>query len=104
MLGVEKAPGLPPNYDDLESSVLPSEGLFIDTVEAVAALVSSGHAAWPAARRRQHTRPGRGGLDEWYAKVMHTSEIRLAEVIAVLRAPAGAGLPDAQTRKRHLIC
>lgn len=100
MLGVEKAPGLPPNYDDLESSVLPSEGLFIDTVEAVAALVSSGHAAWPAARRRQHTRPGRGGLDEWYAKVMHTSEIRLAEVIAVLRAPAGAGLPDAQTRKR----
>ncbi|WP_144404725.1 hypothetical protein [Belnapia sp. F-4-1] len=80
--------------------MLASEGLFIETVEAVAALMSSDHAARPAGRRRQHTRPSRGRCDEWYAKLMHTADIRLAEVIAVLRAPAGAGFFDAPTQKR----
>jgi hypothetical protein len=88
---VEKARGLPASYKDVGPSVLPNEALFIDTIEAAVALLSGGNAAKPAVRRRHRTQASRGGRYEQHAKVMDASEIWLAEVIAVLRAPAGAG-------------
>ncbi|MBL6082208.1 hypothetical protein JMJ56_29980 [Belnapia sp. T18] len=97
---VEKARGLATSYEHAEPSVLPSEALFIDTIEAAATILSGGNAAKPAARRRQQTQASRGGRYEQHVKVMDASEIRLAEVIAVLRAPAGAGARDAQMRRR----